>query len=157
MKLFLLNILLAAVWIAATGTFTLAGAAIGFGLGYLIIGAIDITAGSHHYAQRLPKAVVLAAFYLRELAMSNIRVALDVLTPRHRMRPAVIDIPLDARTDAEIAILANMITMTPGTLSLDVSNDRRTLWIHAMYVDDVDEFRERIKRTLERRLLEVMR
>jgi multicomponent Na+:H+ antiporter subunit E len=73
------------------------------------------------------------------------------------MRPGVVAVPLDARTDAEITLLANLITLTPGTLSLDVSADRSFLYVHAMYVDDVNDVKRQIKDGFERRLLEVMR
>jgi multicomponent Na+:H+ antiporter subunit E len=66
-------------------------------------------------------------------------------------------IPLDARTDTEITLLANLITLTPGSVSLDVSSDRRFLYLHAMYIDDLEEFRRSIKDTLEHRVLEVLR
>ena len=87
--------------------------------------------------------------------VSSLRVAYDVLTPTLHMRPAIVAIPLDAETDLQITILANFITLTPGTLSLDVSPDRKTLYVHAMYVDDVDAFRREIKEELERRVIEV--
>ncbi len=70
---------------------------------------------------------------------------------------AIVAIPLDAKTDREITLLANLITLTPGTLSLDVSEDRRFLYVHAMFVEDVESFRDSIKNGFERRLLELMR
>jgi multicomponent Na+:H+ antiporter subunit E len=75
------------------------------------------------------------------------------------MRPGVIAIPLNARTDVEITLLANLITLTPGTLSLDVSADRSVLYIHVMYIDndDIDAVRRKIKEGFERRILEVLR
>jgi multicomponent Na+:H+ antiporter subunit E len=66
-------------------------------------------------------------------------------------------ISLDAKTDVEITMLANLITLTPGSVSLDVSSDRRFLYLHAMYIDDVEDFRESIKKTIERRVLEILR
>jgi multicomponent Na+:H+ antiporter subunit E len=71
----------------------------------------------------------------------------------------VVAIPLDAKSDIEITLLANLITLTPGTLSLDVSSDRSVLYIHVMYVDndDLDEVRRKIKSGFERRVLEVLR
>jgi multicomponent Na+:H+ antiporter subunit E len=86
-----------------------------------------------------------------------VRVAYDVITPSYYMRPAVVAIPLDARTDAEITLLANLISLTPGTLSLDLSADRRTLYVHGMFVRDRETFVRSIKHGLERRLLGVMR
>lgn len=96
-------------------------------------------------------------FFLWEIIKSNLRVAYDVLTPGFRMRPGVIGIPLEARTDLEITLLANLITLTPGTLSLDVSSDRRTLYIHAMYADDPEKVRKEIKAGFERRVLALLR
>ena len=77
----------------------------------------------------------------------------DVIPPRARPRlsaavqiAGVIAIPLEARTDAEIVLLANLITLTPGTLSLDISADRKVLYVHAMYIDggDLDQARQQI-------------
>ena len=92
-----------------------------------------------------------------ELVKANLRVAYEVITPRYQMKPAILAIPLEAKTDLEITAFANLITLTPGTLSLEVSEDRKALYIHAMYVDDVAVFKERLKQGLERRLLEVLR
>jgi multicomponent Na+:H+ antiporter subunit E len=89
--------------------------------------------------------------------VANIRMAHSVITPSTTMRPGVIAIPLSAKTDAEITLLANLISLTPGTLSIDVSTDRKTLYIHAMFIDDVDTMRYEIKTGFERRLLEVLR
>lgn len=73
--------------------------------------------------------------------------------------PGVVAIPLDARTDAEITLLANLITLTPGSVSLDLSDDRRFLYVHAMYIDggDVEAYRQTVKERLERRVLELLR
>jgi multicomponent Na+:H+ antiporter subunit E len=66
-------------------------------------------------------------------------------------------VPLDAKTDLEIAVLANLITLTPGSLSVDVSDDRRTLYVHAMFVSDPDQVRTEIKRRFERWILALLR
>jgi len=96
-------------------------------------------------------------FYLLELFLSNMKVLHDVLTPAHRMRPGIIAVPLDARTDLEILIFSNLLTMTPGTLSLEISQDRKVLFVHAMYVEDADRFRQQIKNGFEARVLEILR
>jgi multicomponent Na+:H+ antiporter subunit E len=94
-------------------------------------------------------------FYAWEVVLSNVRVAVDVLTPRHRMKPAVVGIPLGHLTDTQLVVLASLVTMTPGTISLDVSADRKTLYVHAMYVDNVEEFRREIEREFVSRVREV--
>jgi multicomponent Na+:H+ antiporter subunit E len=88
---------------------------------------------------------------------ANLRVAYDVVTPRHRMHPGVVAIPLDASSSIEITLLANLITMTPGSLSLDVSDDRSVLYVHSMFMSDPAAYREMIKRDFERRVLELLR
>jgi multicomponent Na+:H+ antiporter subunit E len=96
-------------------------------------------------------------YFLYELIKANLQVAMDVITPKFYMKPAIIEFPLDAKTDLEITFLANVITLTPGTLSLDVSEDRKSLYIHAMYVDDKEEFIDEIKQGFERRILTILR
>ncbi len=73
--------------------------------------------------------------------------------------PGVVAVPLDAKTDIEITLLACLITLTPGSVSLDLSEDRKTLFVHAMYIDnqDVEAYRRSIKEGLERRVLELLR
>jgi multicomponent Na+:H+ antiporter subunit E len=157
MKEFLANIILAITWAAASGEITLAGLAVGFAVGYVILWFGRPVLGTSRYFEKLPKAVSFILFYLRQLALSNLKVAYDIVTPTNYMKPGMIGVTLDAETDAEITLLANLITMTPGTLSVDVSDDRRTLYIHAMYIDDVEAFRREIKDGFERRLLDLMR
>ncbi len=154
--IFSLNILLAIVWAGLLGSFDWWTLASGFLLGF---GALHIVYRKHsnvRYFQKPRKVVAFVLYYLWELACSNFTVALDILTPTHRMRPGIIAIPLDAKTDFEITLLANLITMTPGTLSLDVSEDRKTLYVHAMYITNPEEIRQSIKSQMERRVLEVL-
>lgn len=94
-------------------------------------------------------------FYLGELIIANIIVAYDILTPRHRMKPAILAVPLEVTTDLQILSLSNLIAMTPGTMSLDVSPDRKVIYVHAMYVDDVEQSKKEIKEALEKRILEL--
>jgi multicomponent Na+:H+ antiporter subunit E len=72
------------------------------------------------------------------------------------MQPGVIALPLSARTEMEITLVANLISLTPGTLSLDVSDDRKVLYIHAMFLDDEEELRRNLKE-MEHRALELFR
>ena len=78
----------------------------------------------------------------------------DVLTPGHDARPAIVAIPLSVTTTFQIVTLANLISLTPGSLNLDLSPDHKTLYMHVMFVDDPDEIRRQIKSGLERRLME---
>jgi multicomponent Na+:H+ antiporter subunit E len=153
-----LNVMLALVWLAITGDVSVGNFAVGFGFGLLILFSTRRVVGQPTYTHKVWRVLTLVLFFVRELVKANLRVAYDVLTPGFQLRPGVVALPLDARTDAEITLLANMITLTPGTLSLDISADRRVLYLHVMYLDeDVDEFRRKIKDGFERRILEVLR
>ena len=153
-----LNVLLALAWVAITGNVSFGNLIAGFGLGLVILFFTRRIVGQPTYVLRMWRVLTLLLFFLRELIRSNLRVAYDVLTPGYHLRPGVVAIPLDARTDTEITLLANMITLTPGSFSLDVSADRRVLYLHVMYLDeDVEEFRRKIKNGFERRILEVLR
>lgn len=154
--MFLLNVLLALVWLILTGDSSPENFLLGFVAGYAVLRTARFALPPTTYYRKGPVALRFFGFFLWELLRANARVAHDVLTWRHYMKPAVVAIPLDVSTDEEITLLANLITLTPGTLSLDVSDDRKTLYVHAMYVQDLDQFRASIKDGFERRVKELM-
>ena len=152
--MFLLNLLLALAWVALTGSFDPLNFVAGFILGYLMLRLLQRPTDPKNYFQRAALVIRFIFFYFKELLISNFRVAATVLSPSMRITPAVVAIPLDARSDLSISLLANLITLTPGSLTLDISADRSVLYVHTMYADDIDQFRLSIK-DLERRVLEV--
>jgi multicomponent Na+:H+ antiporter subunit E len=155
--LFLLNLLLALVWAMAVGRFTVPQLLLGYVLGFLVLATLEPLWGTAQYSGRILRGLRLIAFFFVELLLSSLQIAYDSLTPRLRATPRIIAVPLDAATDTEITLLANFLTLTPGTLSLDISADRRTLYVHAMYARDRQTFLTEVKRGLEARLLEVLR
>lgn len=157
MTVLLLNLVLALLWAAAVGSVDTAHLVVGFVAGYGVLWLARPLLGETRYFTRLPRAIGFAGFFLWELVLSNLRVAWDVLTPRAYRHPGVVAVPLDASTDVEITVLANLVTLTPGTLSLDVSPDRRILYVHAMFVDDPEQVRRDVKDGFERRVLELLR
>ncbi len=157
MKPFLANLLLALFWTALAGDADVATFLTGFGLGYALLAWLRPLPESARYARRVPAVAGLMAFFVWELVVSTLRVAGDVVTPQRLRRPGIVAVPLDAESDAEITLLACLVTLTPGSLSLDVSEDRTRLYVHAMFVDDPDEVRRQIKQGFERRILEVLR
>ena len=120
MTLLLLNVLLALAWVALTGSVSPANFVIGFVLGYAALWMTRSRDGQTVYFNKARNAIGFGFFFLWEIVKANLRVAYEVLTPRHHMTPGIIAFPLEAKTDAEITILANLITLTPGTLSLSV-------------------------------------
>ena len=105
---------------------------------------------------RVGKGIELALYFLYALIVSSFRVAWEVVTVRTYSRPGILAIPLDVRSDLGITLLANLISLTPGSLSLEVSPDRRTLYVHFMFIDDPETERANIKNDFERRVLEVL-
>jgi len=105
------------------------------------------------------KAIGLLLYFLKELGLASLVVAWDVITPRLNVESGVVALPLDAKTNLEITILASLISLTPGTLSLDVSEDRRILYVHAVYIKkgDVEGLKRGIKNGFEKKLLEITR
>src|SRR5690606_20505818 len=107
--MFLWNISLALIWAAVTGRFDLTNVLVGMALGYAVLFIAQPIMGPSSYSRRVQRTVGFALFYVRELILANLRVAADVLSPRPRIRPGVLAIPLDAATDTEITLLANLL------------------------------------------------
>jgi multicomponent Na+:H+ antiporter subunit E len=91
--------------------------------------------------------------FLREVVTSAVTVAWAVVNPRPSLKPAIVAVPLDLKTDWRISVLANIVTLTPGTTSLHVSEDLSTLFVHAMDCDDRDALARDIKDTFEKTIL----
>jgi multicomponent Na+:H+ antiporter subunit E len=147
------------IWVFLTGGYEFNNFLFGFVLSFIIV---RILSGSEEksnkkYFKIVPKIISFLLFFIWELTKANIQVAYEVITPKFNMKPGIVALPLDAKTDLEITLLANLITLTPGTLSLDVSSDRSVLYVHAMYVMDKKEFIADIKQGFEKRLLEILR
>lgn len=152
------NMLLALIWALMTGRFDLPNIVFGFLIGLVVMGLAEVSLGKTGYAARVVRVLSLTAFFMKELVRANIRMAQYTLSPLGSLKPAVLAVPLDPRaTDLEITLLANMVTLTPGTLSLDVSECRTVLFVHFMHVEDRDEAIREIKDGFENRLLRVTR
>lgn len=153
-------LLMTLVWAALQGS---------FGVGTLLLGALF--SGAILYVceplfnqeergvfsdgrpfRRAWRTLVLLLVFLREVVESAVQVAGFVLQPSLSIKPAVIEYPLNVQTDREITTLANMISLTPGTLSMDVSPDRSAIYVHAISVSSRDgqEVIDEIKGSLEK-------
>lgn len=154
MTLFLLNILLALAWAALTGSFQPIDLLFGFGLGYLVLWLV-LHKNRPRYFRKIPLLLGLFLHFLIDLLRANLRLATTILSPRMKLRPAVVAIPLILQSEAATIILANMLTLTPGTLSLDVSSDHQTLYVHTVWLDDVETFRRQVVDGYEKHLKEL--
>ena len=101
---------------------------------------------------RIARAANLAAFFAWALIVANLRVAIDVLRPHTNIRPAIVAIPLDVTSDAEILLLSMLINITPGSVTIDLAADRRTLYVHVMHITSIEASRDEIKTGFERRV-----
>ena len=151
----LLNLLLSIAWVALTGQYEAGNFAVGFILGFLVLRLTQHSPAAVRYVFQLRLLLFFIGFFLKELVLSSWRVVLLVLSPQMKMHPAVVASPLDVTSDAAITLLGNLITLTPGTLTLDVSTDLSTMYVHAMNVEDVEAFRAGIKNGFEKRIVEL--
>ena len=152
------NMLLALAWAAIQGDFSPATLVTGHVLGYVILLAL-VRGGvlpTSPYIGRVHRVIGLLAYFLWELVVANLRLALDVATPRYHMTPGIIAVPLDITRDTEILLLSMLINTTPGSVALDVSPDRKLLYVHVMYMTTPDVARSEIKTGFERRVLGVL-
>lgn len=99
----------------------------------------------------------LILFFTKEMFKATFQVAWEVLSPKTNIESGMIALPLEVKTNLEITILASLISLTPGTLSIEISEDKSYLFIHAMYIPfgDVDKLKSEIKDGFERRVLRV--
>lgn len=152
----LANLLLALAWVGLNGHFTLQTLLTGAAIGRLVL--VILARGKvlpRSEVSRLGRAFSLLRYLLGQIIVANFRLTRDVLRIDHRMKPGVIRLPLSVTTDGEILLLAAMINVTPGSVALDVSEDRGTMWVHVMNISTPEEAREEIKNGFERRILEL--
>jgi multicomponent Na+:H+ antiporter subunit E len=109
------------------------------------------------YFYRVPKIISFFFFFLYELIKANVQVAYDVITPKYFFKPGIVRYPVNTTTDFEINILATFISLTPGTLIIDISDDKKAIYIHVMYLKDEEQFIRTLKTGVERKLLEILR
>lgn len=157
MQALVINLILALVWASFIGEITPSKLLAGFVFSYLLMWWLRRLVGRTTYFEKVPQLLSFILFFIRELVLSNLRVARDVISWKRNSRPGIVAIPLDIRTDFEITLLAGFLALTPGTIAMDVSHDRKTLYIHAMFVTDPDLIRQSIKQGLERRIMELLR
>lgn len=91
-----------------------------------------------------------------EITKTSFQVMWDIVTPGSSSTPAFVEVPIRCRTDFEVTMLANLISLTPGTVTVAVRHDPPTLWVHGLYVKDHDSFREDVS-AMEDRILAVTR
>lgn len=166
MTTFVWNILLALIWAIALGPPTPFNLVVGFVVGYLML-ALAWRLGLHYrddddahettYFRRVFQFLGFMCFFTKEMIAANIRMAYYAVSPLSRLKPGIVAVDVAGMSNMEITTLANLITLTPGTLSLDISEDRSQLIVHCMDASDPEKIKREIHDGFQRRLLELMR
>lgn len=133
--LFLLHLIITVSWVIHMGHASVQNILIGFAIGYALLTAYSLLA-KNRYHIRLLQCIMLFFYFHYELITSSVKVLWDIITPGHQNTPGFLAMPLEAKTPLEIFFTANMISLTPGTLSIALSEDYKTLFIHAMFIED---------------------
>ena len=159
MTLALMIITLALGWALATSSLSIANILFGAAIAALALFLVRDKVAGPGLLRRLRRLGSLAWLFIRELFASAFRVAQLVTRPDMTpyLRPGIVAFPLTATSDAEITLLANLITLTPGTLSLDVSDDRSMLYVHAIDVADKQALIRDIAGGFEKKVMEALR
>lgn len=157
MNFALISIVLALIWASITASFTLLNLLLGWAIGLIALWFVREKIADPILFKKMRRIVGLTLLFFYELALSAFRVAILVLTPnlKAHLRPGIVAFPLTAKSDAEITLLANLITLTPGTLSVDVSDDRRFIYVHVLSVTNKAELIHSIADGFERKIIEV--
>jgi multicomponent Na+:H+ antiporter subunit E len=152
-----LVVILALIWAGISGNFTGLNLLFGGLIGAVAVLILREALSGPRSSRRIRRVVSLAVLFLYELMVSAVRVALVVIRPdmSKAVRPAIVAVPLTVKSDAEITLLANLITLTPGTLSVDLSADKSVLYVHALCMDDRDAMIADIANGFEKKIREV--
>jgi multicomponent Na+:H+ antiporter subunit E len=145
MNWFLAHIALSILWAALLGSYDLLTLLSGFFIG-LGLFALTLRKPTAPYRQRVIAVLRFAIFYLGEILKSNLRIALDVARPRPDIQPGVVAVNAEALSERATVLVANLITMTPGTLSLDVSGDGHWIYVHCLYLQDPEAARQSMEK-----------
>ncbi len=151
----LLNFFIAIVWMFLSSSMTATTFVIGYLIGFLLLLMMRRFLGAKLYTARLWATIKLSLLFISELIKSNIAVLRLVLRPKLDIQPRFFALPTDLKRDWEITLLSSLITLTPGTIVVHVSDDQKTLYVHAIDADDVDDAIDSIKNTFEKAIKEV--
>ena len=152
----LINVLLAALWMMLSETYTFGAFIFGYLFGILfVLAALPLLPGKHLYLRPVWKTIVLAGIFMKELVLANIDVIKIVIQKEIKNEPAFFAYPTELKKDWEITLLSQLITLTPGTIVVAISDDQKTLYIHSIDFSDIDSEISTIKDSFEKAIKEV--
>lgn len=153
----LLNVFIAFTWMFLSNSFSPTTFLIGYIIGLVMLFMLRRFFTTRFYMGRVWAVIKLLLIFIKELIISNIAVLRVILKPKLNIRPAIFELPTDLKTDWEITLLSMLITLTPGTVVINVSEDMRKLYVHTLDMDDVDEAVSSIRNSFEKAIKEVSR
>jgi multicomponent Na+:H+ antiporter subunit E len=141
---------LVVVWVALWGPVTTAnvagGVAVAAAVQLLPVGLRSgRPTGSARFVVRPVAAARFLAYFLAKLVEASVVVALEVATPRNRIRTGVVAVPLRGASDALVTLVADAVTLTPGTLTIEVGRNPPTLYVHVLHLRDVEAVRREVR------------
>jgi len=152
-QLFLLNLFLAAVYVVLTDDLSALNLLTGFFIGSLVVTIYARATDRPSYFGKIGRLLRFIGYFLRILTKANLQVAWEIITPGFSMSPRIIRYPVHELTAVQTTTLANAITLTPGTLTVDVDEPGGYLHIHCMYAADraaavsqIDDLKDRLVR-----------
>lgn len=151
----LLNLLLATIWMFLVEDFRASTFVVGYLVGAGVLFVLRRMMGEVVFFRKLGVFLKLAAVFVYEMVVANVQVAWLILRPRLRVQPAMIRLPIELESDIAITTLAGMISLTPGTVTVDVAADRKSLEVHCLNVPDIEAAKRAIKTRFEAPLREL--
>ncbi|WP_407269517.1 Na+/H+ antiporter subunit E [Radiobacillus sp. PE A8.2] len=152
-----INISIAFMWMFLYEDYTFLTFVSGYIVGILLLFLLRRFIPGYFYMRRVVNVLKLVLLFFKELLLSNLEIVKLVYKPKLDIEPGIFALPTELKTNWEITMLANLITLTPGTLSVAVSKDQCVLYIHAMDLDDDEKMITSIKDTFEKAIMEVTR
>jgi len=151
----LINIIIAVIWMFLQNSFTFTNFFTGYIIGIIILFILRRILVFEFYMNRTWAIIKLIVLFIIELIKANIDVIKIVLNPRLNNQPGIVAVKTSLKSDVEITLLAALISLTPGTTSMDFSADGKTIYVHSLDVTDKDEMIEEIQNSFERAIMEV--
>lgn len=149
------NMLIALIWMFLSESYTLITFLFGYLVGVILLTLLHRFFPGPFYFKPIYKLMTLCLIFIRELILSNLEIIKFVYRKKNDFEPGIFVLPIEVKKDWEITLLSNLITLTPGTLTVAVSEDNTKLFIHAMHIDDIDDSINDIKNTFEKAIMEV--
>lgn len=152
-----LNLIIAVLWMFLSESYDFISFLTGFIIGALLLFFLRRFIPGSFYLKRAWKIIKLILLFIKELIASNIDIVKWVYKPQQNYKPGIFALPTSLKSDWEVTILTSLISLTPGTLSVAVSDNNKIIYIHAMDIDDKEQAIQEIKESFEKAIMEVTR